>query len=137
MDRLISEQAVLEVITKEFIPNYAPNDDLAIALNDSLEQILNNIKAIPSAEPTYYPPCEDCHTKMNEIRKAYDKVSAYKGMTNGEVIKTIFPNAKITEKSERFPDYPYVDVFFIDEYDMNCFPRDWWNSPYSEGSDKE
>jgi len=56
--------------------------------------------------------------------------SAYRGMTNGEVIKMMFPNAKITEKSERFPDYPYVDVFFIDEYDMNCFPRDWWNSPY-------
>ena len=23
---------------------------------------------------TYYPPCEDCHKKMDEIRRIYDKV---------------------------------------------------------------
>lgn len=27
-------------------------------------------------EPIYYPPCEDCHKKMNEIRKAYDKIQS-------------------------------------------------------------
>lgn len=31
------------------------------------------IKAL-SQEPTYYPPCIDCNKKMDEIRRAYDKL---------------------------------------------------------------
>lgn len=27
-------------------------------------------------EPIYYPPCQDCHTKMNEIVRAYDNVKS-------------------------------------------------------------
>lgn len=27
-----------------------------------------------SQEPTYYPPCIDCNKKMDEIRRAYDKL---------------------------------------------------------------
>ena len=28
-----------------------------------------------SQEPTIYPPCEDCRKKMDEIRRAYDRLS--------------------------------------------------------------
>lgn len=35
-----------------------------------------DLKVIPSAEPIYYPPCEDCHKKMNETRKTYDKIQS-------------------------------------------------------------
>ena len=28
-----------------------------------------------SQEPAVYPPCEDCHKKMDEIRRAYDRLS--------------------------------------------------------------
>lgn len=31
------------------------------------------IKALEQ-EPIYYPPCEDCHKKMDAIRSAYDKL---------------------------------------------------------------
>lgn len=27
-----------------------------------------------SQEPKYYPPCEDCHKRMDEIRRAYNKL---------------------------------------------------------------
>ena len=55
------------------------------------EIIKERIKAIPAAEP-------------------------YEGMTNGEVVKTMFPN---------------IDEMWFDE--------DWWNSPYEpqESEDKK
>jgi len=34
-------------------------------------------KSIPYEEkPKYFPPCEDCNKKMEEIRQAYDKMKA-------------------------------------------------------------
>ena len=64
MDRLISEQAVIDTVSEWL---YDKNR------NESIEDM---VKAIPSTEPIYYPPCEDCHKKMNKIRKAYDKIQS-------------------------------------------------------------
>lgn len=39
------------------------------------EQAIAN--GIPYEEkPKYFPPCEDCNKKMEEIRQAYDKMKA-------------------------------------------------------------
>ena len=114
MDRLISEKEVLDVIASWF---------------ESVEQqriLKGRIKAIPSAEPRYYPPCEDCHKKMNEIRKAYDKIPSteqYKGMTNGEVITKILKDAEWAEISS---DFALVQEDTI-HIKVGSY---WWNSPY-------
>ena len=34
------------------------------------------IKALEERPPKYFPPCEDCNKKMEEIRQAYDKMKA-------------------------------------------------------------
>ena len=57
--------------------------------NDSVAKLILNINAIPSAEP-------------------------YKGMTNGKVIKAVFP------------DIPRTLEWHI----QNVTDDDWWNSPY-------
>ena len=57
--------------------------------------------------------------------------SAYKGMTNGEVLKTIFPDAECDFK--KFCEEDTV-VFNLNGFYMRV-SADWWNSPYSEGSD--
>lgn len=47
-----------------------------------------------SQEPTIYPPCEDCHKKMDEIRRAYDRLSEQEHITttnNDEPITIIYP----------------------------------------------
>ena len=51
--------------------------------------------------------------------------SAYEGMTNGEVMQIVFPYETIY-KGEFGYDLGGCTIDF-----------DWWNSPYSEGSDKE
>lgn len=66
MDRLLSEQEILNTINAWFYELSEQN----------ISTLQGMIKAIPSAEPRYYPPCEDCHKKMNEIRKAYDKIQS-------------------------------------------------------------
>lgn len=55
----------------------------------NMGDLVKDIKTIPSAEP-------------------------YKGMTNGEVIKTVFPNIPRT----------------LEWHIQNVTDDDWWNSPY-------
>lgn len=38
------------------------------------EKTCKEIEQALSQEPTYYPPCIDCNKKMDEIRRAYDKL---------------------------------------------------------------
>lgn len=45
-------------------------------LRKRLEEVCNlAIKALEQ-EPIYYPPCQDCHTKVNEIVRAYNNVKS-------------------------------------------------------------
>lgn len=53
--------------------------------------------------------------------------SAYKGMTNGEVIKAVFPNFHTDEMSHTV----WVG------YDAMSFHRDWWDSPYEPAKARE
>ena len=36
-------------------------------------EVIDNAPTVP---PEYFPPCEDCNKKMEEIRQAYDKMKA-------------------------------------------------------------
>ena len=45
-----------------------------IAHSSRLKQALEMAVQALSQEPKYYPPCEDCHKRMDEIRRAYDKL---------------------------------------------------------------
>lgn len=83
MDRLISEQAVFNLLKKTYLEvanmdlkTNSIGDTKPMASSKFREIMCRKIKAIPTAEPRYYPPCEDCHKKMNEIRKAYDKIQS-------------------------------------------------------------
>lgn len=82
-DDLISRDAVIDLISNFILEIHSEGGrDLNAHTNDVLRQILRNVKSdrvLPSVnpqEPIYYPPCEDCHNKMDEIRKAYDKVQS-------------------------------------------------------------
>lgn len=52
-------------------------------------------------------------------------------VTNGDVIKTVFPSAEIDENK-----YTYVvcvKLPYHTQYDTGLlFDKDWWNSPYKE-----
>lgn len=40
--------------------------------------LIQSIRELPSVtirQTEYYPPCKDCNKKMDEIRRAYDKIS--------------------------------------------------------------
>lgn len=53
----------------------------------------------------------------------------YDGMTNGEVIETLFPNA-ITRIC-KIPNFTYVEVEQNDKW-MADFDIEWWNARYKE-----
>ena len=46
-----------------------------------------------SKEPVFFPPCEDCNKKMDEVRKAYDRRNAQISDSIAELEKL---KAKIT-----------------------------------------
>ena len=58
-------------------------------------------------------------------------LDALKGLTNGEVIKTVFPNA------EYDVGFNFAHITNINTIGALTVPLDWWNSPYSEGSERE
>lgn len=61
------------------------------------------IKALEQ-EPTYYPPCINCHKKMDEIRRTYDKLKEQQPMLD-----------KIRAEIEALPKtYPFIN--HIDTY---------------------
>lgn len=48
-----------------------------------IKELEKRIKALEQ-EPTYYPPCIDCNKKMDEIRRAYDKLKEQKPFATQE-----------------------------------------------------
>ena len=64
------------------------------------------------------------HKVTEEDIQAYVKAtpSAFEGMTNGEVVKAVFPNAVIRTDDSRL----IVEVLFSNEV---------WNSPYQKGGE--
>ena len=74
------------------------------------------------------------------IRDSVDSVfdncpSAFEGMTNGEVMKAVFPKISVFENID--VRYPYMDVFYPNESDMpmHSYKKDWWNAPYKAESE--
>ena len=61
--------------------------------------------------------------------KAIKQWSIPEGATNGDMIKTVFPNAKV-----RTNYYTYcvdVKLEYHSQYDTGLlFDKDWWNAPY-------
>lgn len=52
-------------------------------------------------------------------------------VTNGDVIKAMFPDAEIFI-DETFKNCKYVLVWFKDSKVSHDFNWNWWNSPYKE-----
>ena len=109
MDRLISEQKAIEAI----------NDYWGEMETPTIDGYINAIKAIPSAEPRILP-IANIHFDEDKMREVCKEVAEnivveydFKGKTNGEVIKMLFPN---------------IDTYFSNVIDL----RLWWNSLYSE-----
>lgn len=94
MDRLISEKAIVDVLRKGYWDkNLQSAKDDPCVIDAMIDWAIRQIKAIPSAEP-------------------------YKGMTNGEVLKVVFPHEDVY-KGEFGYDLGGCTIDF-----------DWWNSPY-------
>ena len=55
--------------------------------------------------------------------------SAFEGMTNGEVMKAVFPNAEVTMPREPLLPTSNVIVDYDENY-HNYYRLGWWNSPY-------
>ena len=136
MDRLISEQAVIDKLTKLV-------NELEVIFSDIRERLVDDsvcglceydcdhgIDGFANECPGFER--DDCFKLSDKIRtewidiKAIPSAEPYKGMTNGEVIKKLFPNVD-----------KYDNMLLKNHSENILFDNVWWNSPYSEGSDKE
>lgn len=66
---------------------------------------------------------EDCGLENVE-----DYVLIKSGATNGDVIKALFPNAKVSQSK--------IEVYMkmgVEDTDIQCFDIEWWNSSYQKG----
>lgn len=73
--------------------------------------------------------------KGEELTLTNDKISAVTievngTLTNGDVIKAMFPSVEVKEKNNGY------EVYFGVGTAIQFFNHQWWNSPYKE-SDKD
>lgn len=66
--------------------------------------------------------------RCRECGKSYIRIPD--NATNGDVIKVIFPNAKIVETDREV--FLYTGTREKDE-DIQIFDTEWWNAPYQKG----
>jgi rubrerythrin len=71
-------------------------------VNGILTHILmpEEIDNAPTVQPVYFPPCEDCNKKMEEIRQAYDKMKAMERPQGQWIPKRLWDNTHIWVCSE-------------------------------------
>ena len=112
---------VVEKITWEE-PSY---DD---ALN-VLTEVRDKVRALPSVKPNpvFYPPCQDCNTKMDEVRKAYDKL---RWITNHEILPEDLQRVLITTLKGYVTDYIHMDDVSIWDFAIAWMPAP---EPYKGG----
>ena len=60
-------------------------------------------------EPVFFPPCQDCNTKMNEIRRAYDKLQEPSGDAIDRKIISAFLSGLISDETERKKALQYIN----------------------------
>ena len=63
-----------------------------------------------------------------------DVVVINEGMSNGDVIKAMFPNTEVDDYD--YGKDPVIDVYGIDDTEYITLRKNWWNSLYQKG-DKE
>lgn len=79
----------MDLISREDVINIATSSCLDLDSYDDTDEFCNEVKELPSA---------------------------FEGMTNGEVVKALFPN---------------VGTSFSNVFDLNL----WWNAPYQKGGE--
>ena len=80
---------------------------------------------------------QKCAIKYHGCSNWIPSVEPFKGMTNGEVIKAVFSNASIHyHKADDITD-AYVSVNIKGCDTQQDYSMDWWNNPYSEGSEND
>ncbi len=63
--------------------------------------------------------------------------SVYGIITNGDVIKALFPDAKITDHFELGTPIGNIIYIRLCKYQEMRVQQDWWNAPYRKEGDKE
>lgn len=80
--RTLEQQPCNDCVSRKHVDQLI--DELARAISDerccmsrgrSTSAIIEDILHLPSVkpQPEFYPPCQDCNTKMDEVRRAYDR----------------------------------------------------------------
>ena len=70
------------------------------------------------------------------ILKGYKNGTFIPGnVTNGDVIKALFPDARVDDYD--YDEDPVIDVYGMDDTEYITFRKNWWNSPYKKEGDGE
>lgn len=93
----------MDLIRRDHVRNMIKDHVVSATFATHLEFLLDEIpRAIP--EPEFYPPCIDCNTKMDEIRRAYDKMKEQEPCDDA-----ISRKLAIRAIKNLYPDIPRVD----------------------------
>ena len=116
---------------KELIFKHGYTHVSVLLTRDEIEHILKHL--YDHKEPTYEEIMDYCKARHLYLMtySAYEqgrKYQPYDGMTNGDMIISLYPNLKYTIRNGRV--LTTIGV-------ASTFDIDWWNAPYQKGGDCE
>lgn len=102
-----------------------PKYDLSKVQNGSIasKMILNAVQnGTPCANVI---SIDQANAMIKSYVSHYEENKCFDGMTNGEVIKALFPIERIYKEE-------YVEVVFKRQYHTTYFTLDFWNAPFDD-----
>lgn len=111
------------------IPDEFEND-----LKDKFNDFFGRVKAdLKDSSETLLCGNYEMET-IDMFLKSFDSVKVISEMTNGDVIKLLFPDAKTWEVARDDIHCAYIEFKNICE--IKSFPLSWWNAPYKVESEE-
>jgi hypothetical protein len=76
-----------------------------------------------------------CLKLIDNLIESADVISIPEGATNGDMIKAMFPDAKVN--NTKYSYVVEVKLPYHSKYDTGLlFDKDWWNAPYKRGREE-
>ena len=84
------------------------------------------------ARPDFIALCKEDGAQIDNLEDIADMIVIWKGVTNGKVMKAVFPKAKV---SRYIDEYERPSDYLIHIDDETYFTKEWWNAPYKGGAE--
>lgn len=124
LTQYFSKEPCADAISRQAVLEYIEGSEAELGHSSENELVCQYIKELPPVTP-----------QQKDNIKGFCEIAG--NLTNGDVIKALFPNA--SETDHFILDSPIGDIIYIRlrKYQEMRVQQDWWNAPYKKAESEE